>query len=86
VIDDPAFRQTMTLSGQDVASLYLQVLEIGGRTDYMRYRTVPVFPQVGDKINKAIERIATGQADARTAMEQAQQQSIEGLAKAGVKL
>jgi multiple sugar transport system substrate-binding protein len=86
VIDDPAFRQTMTLSGQDVASLYLQVLEIGGRTDYMRYRTVPVFPQVGDKINKAIERIATGQADAGAAMKEAQQQSIEDLAKAGVKL
>ena len=27
----------------------------------MKYRTVPVFPQVGDKINKAIERIATKQ-------------------------
>lgn len=52
----------------------------------MRYRTVPVFPQVGDKINKAIERIATGQADAATAMKEAQRQAIEDLAKAGVKL
>ena len=31
----------------------------------MKYRTVPVYPQVGDKINKAIERIATKQQAAR---------------------
>jgi multiple sugar transport system substrate-binding protein len=52
----------------------------------MRYRTVPVFPRVGDKINRAIERIATGRADAGAAMKEAQQQSIEDPAKAGVKL
>ncbi len=86
VIDDPAYRKQMTLNGQDVASLYLQVLETAGSSDYMLYRTVPVFPQVGDKINKAIERIATGQADAATAMKEAQRQAIEDLAKAGVKL
>ena len=27
----------------------------------MKYRTVPVYPQVGDKINQAIEAIATKQ-------------------------
>ena len=58
---DPAFKEALTLNGQDVAGLYLQVLELGGKAGYMKYRTVPVFPQVGDKINKAIERIATGQ-------------------------
>ena len=51
----------LTLNGQDVASLYLEVLQLGGKTGYMKYRTVPVYPQVGDKINKAIERIATKQ-------------------------
>ncbi len=74
----------MTLNGQDVASLYLQVLELGGKGGYMKYRTVPVFPQVGDKINKAIERIATGQDDAPAALKLAQQQAIEDLKKAGV--
>ncbi len=82
VIDDPVFRESMALNGQDVASLYLQVLETAGRSDYMRYRTSPVSP--GRR--QAIERIATGQADAGTAMKEAQQQSIEDLAKAGVKL
>jgi multiple sugar transport system substrate-binding protein len=76
----------MTLNGQDVAALYLKVLELGGKTGYMKYRTVPVFPQVGDKINKAIEQIATKQMGAREAMKQAQAQAIEDLKKAGVRL
>jgi len=86
VIDDPAYRKVMTLNGQDVAALYLKVLELGGKTGYMKYRTVPVFPQVGDKINKALERIATKQMGAREAMKQAQVEAIEDLKKAGVRL
>jgi multiple sugar transport system substrate-binding protein len=84
VIDDPAYRKALTLNGQDVASLYLKVLELGGKAGYMKYRTVPVFPQVGDKINKAIEQIATKQLDAREALKQAQAQAIEDLKKGGV--
>ena len=86
VIEDPDYKEVLTLNGQDVATLYLQVLEIGGRSDYMRYRTVPVFPQVGDKINKAIERIATGQQDGKAAMALAQEEAINDLKKAGVKI
>ena len=72
----------LTLNGQDVASLYLEVLELGGKTGYMKYRTVPVYPQVGDKINKAIERIATKQqARAPTRMKQAQAEAIAGSAE-----
>jgi multiple sugar transport system substrate-binding protein len=86
IITDPDYKKGLTLNGQDVASLYLQVLELGGRSGYMKYRTVPVFPQVGDKINKAVERIATKQQDAAAAMKQAQVEAIEDLKKAGVKL
>jgi len=86
IIDDPAYRKAMTFNGQDVADLYLKVLNLGGKSGYMKYRTVPVFPQVGDKINKAIERIATKQQGARDAMKQAQVEAIEDLKKAGVKL
>jgi multiple sugar transport system substrate-binding protein len=73
------------LNGQDVASLYLQVLELGGRSGYMKYRTVPIYPQVGDKINKAIERIATNQQDAPAAMRQAQAEAIQDLQRAGIR-
>ena len=85
VIDDPAFRKSLTLNGQDVAALYLRTLEEAGR-GYMRYRTVPVYPAVGDKINKAIERIVTNQQSAKDAMAQAQREAIAELKKAGVKL
>ncbi|MEL6962989.1 MAG: extracellular solute-binding protein [Pseudomonadota bacterium] len=86
VIEDPAYKEALTLNGQDVAGLYLQVLELGGKSGYMKYRTVPVFPQAGDKINKAIERIASGQQDGPAAMAQAQEEAIADLKKAGVDL
>ncbi|MEO6269342.1 MAG: extracellular solute-binding protein [Lautropia sp.] len=86
IITDPEYKKAMTLNGQDVASLYLQVLELGGRSGYMKYRTVPVFPQVGDKINKAIEKIATKQLSPAAAMKEAQEQAIADLQKAGVKV
>ena len=86
IVTDPAFKQAMTLNGQDVASLYLQVLELGGKSGYMKYRTVPVFPQVGDKINKAIEKIATKQTSAAVALKEAQIEAIADLQKAGIKV
>jgi multiple sugar transport system substrate-binding protein len=84
IIDDPAYRKAMTFNGQDLAALYLQVLERGGRGGYMKYRIVPVYPQVGDKINRAIDRVATRQQNAREAMKQAQAEAVEDLKKAGV--
>ena len=86
IITDPEYKKAMTLNGQDVASLYLQVLELGGKSGYRKYRTVPVFPQVGDKINKAIEKIASNQMTAAAAMKEAQEQAIADLVKAGIKV
>jgi len=86
VIEDPRYKKNMTLNGIDVASIYVKVLEMGGQTGHMKYRTVPVFPQVGDKINKAIERIATRQQSAAEAMKQAQKQAIADLKKGGFKI
>jgi multiple sugar transport system substrate-binding protein len=86
IIESPEFKKVLTLNGQDVASLYLEVLRLGGKGGYMKYRTVPVYPQVGDKINKAIERIATRQQGAADAMKQAQAEAIQDLQKAGIKV
>ena len=86
VIEDPRYKENMTLNGIDVASIYVKVLEMGGQTGHMAYRTVPVFPQAGDKINKAIERIVTKQQSAKEAMAQAQREAIADLKKAGVKM
>lgn len=84
LIDSELYRERMTLNGQDVAALYKEVLEKGGREGYMRYRYVPVFPQVADKLNKAIERIASGQETAEESMQQAQAEAVTDLRKAGV--
>lgn len=86
IIESDEYRQQMTFSGQDVASMYLKVLELGGKSGYMKYRTVPVFPQIGDKINKAIERVATGQQNGKDAMAQAQRETINDFRKAGIKI
>ena len=86
LIESEQFKEALTLNGQDVASLYLQVLELGGKSGYMKYRTVPQFPQIGDKINKAIERVATGQQSGAEAMAQAQAEAVADLKKSGVKI
>lgn len=86
IIIDPIYRSNMTLNGQDVSSMFLKVLEQIGANDYMNYRSVAVFPQVGDKINKAIEAIASGQMNAANAMRQAQTQAVADLKRAGVPL
>jgi multiple sugar transport system substrate-binding protein len=83
VIDAAVFHEALTLNGQDVASLYSETLERVGEAGYMKYHTVPVFPQVGDKINRAIEAIATKQLDAAAALKQAEAQAIEDIKKAG---
>ncbi len=62
------------------------MLQLGGKTGYMKYRTVPVYPQVGDKINKAIARVATKQQTGAEAMKQAQVEAILDLQKAGIKI
>ena len=83
MIESDPFREALTLNGQDVAALYGKVLDQMGDGSYMRYRTVPVFPQVGDKINRAIEAIATNQMSSAAALKQAEQQAIEDIRKAG---
>ena len=47
---------------------------------------MPVYPQVGDKINKAIEVIATRQQAPEDAMKRAQAEAVADLKKAGVKV
>lgn len=84
VISEPAYRKIMTVNGQDISKIYLETMELAGQKKYMRYRTLPVFPQVGEKINKAIERVASGQASGAAAMSQAQDEAVADLKKSGV--
>lgn len=86
IISSAEYREAMTINGQDVGKLYLDTVEASGPRGYMKYRNMPVFPQVGEKINKSIEQIASGQMDAKAAMDLAQQAALADIAKAGVKL
>ncbi|HEX5077642.1 MAG TPA: extracellular solute-binding protein [Geminicoccaceae bacterium] len=84
-VASPAFKEAMTINGQDVGRLYVETVE--SATDgHMAYRTVHVFPQVGQQISKAIDTIASGQMTAKEALAQAQANAIADLRRAGVKL
>lgn len=76
-------KAAMTVNGQDIGAMYLSAVEEAGRLGYMTYRTLPFYPQIGEKVSKAIERIATGQASAEVAMAAANKEAIDDLKKAG---
>ncbi|MHB1132890.1 MAG: ABC transporter substrate-binding protein [Chloroflexota bacterium] len=85
-VRSPEFKKAMMVNGVDAAAVYEKVLDLGGKGGYMKYRIVPVFPQVGDKINKAIEIIVTKQKSAADAMKEAQQEALAEVKKAGYKV
>jgi multiple sugar transport system substrate-binding protein len=83
VLQNPKLREAMSVNGQDLAAIYIGTAERAGDVGYMKYRTMPVFPQAGEKINKAIERIASGQDSAAVVMAAAVQEAKDDLKKAG---
>ncbi|MEJ8858522.1 extracellular solute-binding protein [Variovorax robiniae] len=85
-IDSTEFRQKQVINGSDLAKLSLDSIELASKTGHMKYRTVSVYPQVDQQLNKAIELIATGQLSAKQAFQQAQAQSIAELKRAGLNL
>ena len=87
MIQSEDYRKRNVVNGQDLAALYLEVLELPAKGDnYMAYRTVKEFPIVGDVLNKAFEQVATGQLPAKDAMNAAQEQAIAALRRAGTAL
>jgi len=82
----PAFRARQNINGTDLARLAQDSIELASRTGHMKYRTVSVYPQVDQQINKAIELVATKQLSAKQAMQQAQAASIADLKRAGLSL
>jgi len=85
IIDSPEFKGKMTLNGHDIAKIYVDTVAYGTK-GYMKYRTVPVYPQVDKQLDIAIQNIASQQMSAKQAMQLAQQNSIQELKRAGVKL
>jgi multiple sugar transport system substrate-binding protein len=82
VLAGPAYRSKYNWGGADIGALHGNVLKLGG-SGYMAYRTVPEFPQVGDRVSIALSEIVTGQKNAEQAMKDAQRDAEAILVKAG---
>jgi multiple sugar transport system substrate-binding protein len=85
-IDSAEFRRKQVINGSDLAKLSLDAIELASKTGHMKYRTVSVYPQIDQQLNKAIELIASGQLSAKQAFQQAQANAIAELKRAGQKL
>ena len=85
-LEAPEFRARQTINGTDLAKLAQDSIELASKTGHMKYRTVSVYPQVDQQLNKAIELIVTDQLSARQALQQAQAASLAELSRAGVKI
>ncbi|MBV9860645.1 MAG: extracellular solute-binding protein [Alphaproteobacteria bacterium] len=81
----PEFQKKLTINGFDGAKLYRDTLELAGK-GYTLYRTAPPYPPVDREIDNAIQTIVSQQMGAKEAMQQAQQNALRALQRAGVKL
>ena len=86
MIESAEFKKRLTLNGNDVADIYLKTIDLVGKSSYMDYRVVSVFPQVDTLIGQAMERIISKQMSAAESMRQAQESAIANLKRAGIRL
>jgi multiple sugar transport system substrate-binding protein len=85
VIESPDFRKALTINNFDIGKMYVDTIQRTG-AGYMKYRTVPVYPQVDREIDAAIQAVVSQQKSAKEAMQTAQANSLDQLKRAGVKL
>lgn len=87
VIESAEYKRINTVNGQDIGKLYLEVLDMPSKThNYMAYRTVKEFPLIGDVVNKAVERVVSGQMPPAESMKSAQEAALGSLRRAGAKV
>ena len=85
MIETPEFKEKLQINGNDVASMYLETLQIASK-GYSVYRTVPPYPPIDHEIDVAIQTIVSKQMTAKDAMNRAQDHALQALKRAGVKL
>jgi multiple sugar transport system substrate-binding protein len=87
IIQSAEYKRINTINGQDLGALFLEVLEQPAKTrNYMAYRTVKEFPLVTDVMNKAVERVVSGQMPAAESMHTAQEAALATLRRSGAKV
>lgn len=85
IYNAPEYRKIITVNGVDTGQIVLDTIKLGEQ-GHMKYRTVPVYPQVNVQLNQAIGRIISGEMSAKESMARAQSTVIADLRRAGVKL
>jgi len=85
VLDSPEYKEKYKWGGSDIGALHKEVLKVAG-SGYMAYRTVPVFPPVGDRLGIALIEACTGQKSVRQAMQDCNRDVAAILKKAGYKI
>jgi multiple sugar transport system substrate-binding protein len=85
LIESSPFKQQLNVNGHDISKIYLDTIALGAN-GYMKYRTIHVYPQVDKQVDIAIQNIASQQLSPKEAMQQAQDNSITELKRAGVTL
>lgn len=85
-LESPQFKRRQDINGYDLSRLSIESVELAGKKGYMKYRTVSIYPQVDQQINKAIELIVSGQMSAAQAMKHAQQETVAELRRSGVRI
>lgn len=87
IIQSAEYKRINTINGQDIGKLFLEVLEQPGKgRNYMAYRTAKEFPLVADVLNKATERVVSGQMNAAESMKTAQDAALGNLRRSGAKV
>jgi multiple sugar transport system substrate-binding protein len=81
----PEFQKKLTINGFDGAKIYRDTLDLAGK-GYTIYRTVAPYPPIDRELDNAIQTIVSQQMGAKEAMQQAQQNALRALQRAGVKL
>ena len=85
MIAQPEFEKKLMINGFDGAKIYRDTLDLAGK-GYTVYRTVAPYPPIDRELDNAIQTIVSQQMSAKEAMQQAQQNSLRALQRAGVKL
>lgn len=84
-LSHPQVKEKFSWHGADVPAMHMAVMERAG-SGYMAYRTIPQFPQIGDRVIIALTSIISGQKTAEAAMDELQKDAADILIKSGVKL
>ncbi|MDA8219462.1 MAG: extracellular solute-binding protein, partial [Dehalococcoidales bacterium] len=83
IINSDTFKKANTVNGQDLAKFYVDTINKAA-TGYMVYRTIHVYPQVDQQIDKLITNVVGGAMSVKDACKTAQENSIAEMKKAGV--